>query len=188
MEELTGFRTTFTTRDGRDLVVRAIEPADMTDVYTTMSEPSVVFGTFQVPYTSHETRNRTWPDRTFGPNNHFLGAELDGKIVGNAGLHLTDGRPRGRHVAGLGMSVSTAYQGLGIGTALMSALVELADDWLQIRRIELSVNTDNEAGIALYTKHGFEIEGTQREVNFRKGKYVDCYSMARLSPRRGPAS
>lgn len=185
MEELKGHRTAFTMNDGRDLIIRAIEPADMTDVYTTMCEPSVVHGTYQVPYMSHEHRNRTWPDRTFGRNNYFLGAELDGKIVGNSGLHLND-RPRGRHVAGLGMSVATAFQGLGIGSALMSALVELADDWLQIRRIELTVNTDNDAGVALYTRHGFEIEGTQREANFRKGEYVDCYSMARLSPRRGP--
>jgi putative acetyltransferase len=41
---------------------------------------------------------------------------------------------------------------------------------------------DNAAGIALYEKFGFEIEGTHRRFAFRDGEYVDAYSMARLKP------
>jgi L-phenylalanine/L-methionine N-acetyltransferase len=47
-------------------------------------------------------------------------------------------------------------------------------------RVELSVYTDNAAGIALYEKFGFEIEGTHHRYAFRKGEYVDAYSMARI--------
>jgi L-phenylalanine/L-methionine N-acetyltransferase len=36
--------------------------------------------------------------------------------------------------------------------------------------------------MALYEKFGFEIEGTHRRYAFRKGEYVDAYSMARLKP------
>ena len=67
-----------------------------------------------------------------------------------------------------------------IGTALMEAAVDLADNWLGLTRIELEVYTDNWAGIALYEKFGFEIEGTHRRFAFRDGEYVDAYSMARL--------
>ena len=38
------------------------------------------------------------------------------------------------------------------------------------------------AGIALYKKFGFEVEGTHRRLAFRDGEYIDAYSMARLKP------
>jgi L-phenylalanine/L-methionine N-acetyltransferase len=63
---------------------------------------------------------------------------------------------------------------------LMEAALDLADNWLDLTRIELSVYTDNAAGIALYKKFGFEIEGTHRRYAFRNGGYVDSYSMARI--------
>jgi putative acetyltransferase len=39
----------------------------------------------------------------------------------------------------------------------------------------------NTAGIALYEKFRFEIEGTHRRFTFRGGEYVDASSMARLT-------
>jgi putative acetyltransferase len=40
--------------------------------------------------------------------------------------------------------------------------------------------TDNAAGIALYKKFDFVIEGTHSDFAFRNGQYVDAYAMARL--------
>jgi hypothetical protein len=42
------------------------------------------------------------------------------------------------------------------------ALVDAADNWLNVRRIELTVHVDNEPGIRLYKKFCFEAEGTHR--------------------------
>ena len=78
------------------------------------------------------------------------------------------------------MAVRDDWQGTGVGTALMEAALDLADNWLNLTRVELTVYTDNEAGIALYRKFGFEIEGTHRRFAFRGGEYVDAYSMARI--------
>ncbi len=78
------------------------------------------------------------------------------------------------------MAVRDDWQGRGVGTALMEAALDLADNWLGLTRVELTVYTDNAAGIALYEKFGFEIEGTHRRHAFRNGEYVDAYSMARL--------
>src|SRR5215216_4187924 len=90
---------------------------------------------------------------------------------------------RARGILGnIGMAVHDDWQGKGIGTALMEAALDLADNWLNLTRIELRVYTDNAAGIALYEKFGFEVEGTHRRLAFRDGEYVDAYSMARLKP------
>ena len=78
------------------------------------------------------------------------------------------------------MAVRDDWQGKGVGTALMEAALDLADNWLNLTRIELEVYIDNTAGIALYKKFGFEIEGTHRGYAFREGRYVDAYSMARV--------
>src|SRR3712207_9346998 len=78
------------------------------------------------------------------------------------------------------MAVRDDWQGKGVGTALMEAALDLADNWLGLTRIELNVYTDNAAGVALYKKFGFEIEGTHRRYTFRNGEYVDAYSMARI--------
>lgn len=43
----------------------------------------------------------------------------------------------------------------------MSEILDLADNWLMLARIELGVFTDNEKAIKLYEKFGFKIEGTK---------------------------
>ncbi len=78
------------------------------------------------------------------------------------------------------MSVHSDYWNRGVGSALMSAVVDLADNWLNLKRIELEVYTDNAAAIHLYEKFGFVIEGTKRKYAFRDGEYVDAHVMARV--------
>jgi L-phenylalanine/L-methionine N-acetyltransferase len=79
------------------------------------------------------------------------------------------------------MAVRDDWQGRGIGTALMEVALDLADNWLNLTRMELSVYTDNAAAVALYKKFGFEIEGTHRRYAFRNGEYADAYTMARIN-------
>ena len=62
----------------------------------------------------------------------------------------------------------------------MAALLDTADNWLNLKRLELGVWTDNVPAIALYQKFGFEIEGCERAYAYRDGAYVDSYLMARL--------
>lgn len=64
----------------------------------------------------------------------------------------------------------------------MAAIVELADNWLGLRRIELTVWTDNARAIHLYEKFGFQHEGTHHQYARRAGELVDAHFMARLNP------
>jgi L-phenylalanine/L-methionine N-acetyltransferase len=63
---------------------------------------------------------------------------------------------------------------------LMAALLDTADNWLNLKRLELEVYTDNHRAIALYQGFGFVMEGTHQAVAFREGVYVDSHVMARV--------
>jgi len=107
-------------------------------------------------------------------------AVLDGRLVGNAGVRQLKGRRS--HVGDVGMMVHDDFNGRGIGSAMMAALVDMSDNWLNLKRLELAVYVDNEPAIRLYRKFGFETEGTRRADTFRAGEYVDSLFMARLRP------
>jgi putative acetyltransferase len=78
------------------------------------------------------------------------------------------------------MAVRDDMIGQGIGSALMKANIDLADNYLQVTRFYLEVWSDNEPAINLYQKFGFEIEGTNVNFGFRDGKFADAYTMARI--------
>ena len=104
---------------------------------------------------------------------------VDEEVVGHLGLE-TFTRPRRRHVGEIGMAVRDDWQGRGVGTALIEAGLDLADNWLNLSRLDLRVYVDNAPAIALYEKFGFEVEGTHKRFAYRDGAYVDAYVMARL--------
>jgi putative acetyltransferase len=78
------------------------------------------------------------------------------------------------------MGVHDDFTGRGIGSALLAAIVDSADNWLDIKRLELTVYTDNDIAIGLYKKFGFEQEGILKAFGFRAGTYVDAYAMGRV--------
>lgn len=162
-----------------EITVRHVEPQDYEALHRIFSGPKAVAGTLQLPFPSAET----WRRRLAEPSQdlYSLVACAGDEVVGSLGLEVLS-RPRLRHTGRVGMAVRDDWQGKGVGTALMRAVLDLTDNWLDLTRIELHVYTDNAAGVALYEKFGFEIEGTHRRFAFRDGEYVDAYSMARLIP------
>lgn len=160
--------------------IRAATPSDAEAITVIATQPSVVWGTLQLPAQDPGF----WQKRLAGndPNTNFvLVAEIEGKVVGLGGLHWSP-RARTRHVADLGMFIHEAHQGQGVGTALMTALVDAADKWLGFVRLELEVYPDNERAVKLYEKFGFQVEGCKRMNVFRDGRYVDSLVMGRIRP------
>lgn len=117
-------------------------------------------------------------------DDHILVAEVEegsmNKVAGIIGLHVNT-FPRLRHSGTIGIMVHTGYQDRGIGTALFARIIDLADNWLMLKRLELDVFVDNERAIKLYKKFGFEIEGRKKYAIVRNGRYDDTYVMARYN-------
>lgn len=159
-------------------VIRAAEPRDAEGMAALCNLPGYRFGTLRMPFETAEAVRRRAFDGD--PNRTLIVAEIGSQIVGNAALSKFTGRRS--HVGAIGMGVHDDFQRRGIGRALLRALLGVADDWLGLVRLELEVNVDNEAAIALYRAAGFAVEGRARQSVLRAGAYVDCFTMARLKP------
>lgn len=157
--------------------IRAAEPEDGEAIAGVWNEPEAVAGTMQLPYRSVEHRRQRLAQ--LQPDSHTLVAEVEGRVVGLATLTQAS-QARRRHTGYVGMAVHDDFHGQGVGTALLEALMDLADNWLALKRVELQVYTDNAAAIRLYEKFGFVIEGTSKDYAFGSGRYLDAHHMARV--------
>ncbi len=163
-----------------EVTIRAFEMADWEDVAVLFLAPNCRWGTLQMPYQSRDDIKHKLANPA--PGMHRLVAVMDGeqKIVGLVSLWTFSNRRRA-HVGSIGIFVHDDYQNRGIGSQLMAAIIDLAENWLNLKRLELQVNTDNPSAIRLYEKFGFEKEGTLRKNAFRDGAYIDAYTMAKVS-------
>ena len=166
------------------LTIRRATTRDAAEFARSMGNPGVYPGLMQLPFPSDEmwlarlSENNS-PAKS---NDLVLVAERDGRLCGSSGLHMAPPLRR-RHVAHLGISVSAEAQGQGVGTALMAAMCDFADNWAQILRIELTVFSDNDRAIGLYRRFGFVHEGTHRKYAIRLGVFCVVFSLARLHPK-----
>lgn len=109
----------------------------------------------------------------------FLVAEVDGEIIANCEAAVNPKR-RLLHKAVVGISVQKAYWSMGIGRKMMNAVIT----WCRgkgLVKIELTVDTENQRALSLYTSLGFEVEGTLRKsMRLADGTTRDTYSMGLL--------
>ena len=75
--------------------------------------------------------------------------ELDGKVIGSAGIGCVARKEKTRHRAELGISVDKAHWGLGIGRALTEGCIECARTAGYVQ-LELEAVAENKSALALY--------------------------------------
>ncbi|MCX7383704.1 MAG: GNAT family N-acetyltransferase [Alphaproteobacteria bacterium] len=158
-----------------EIDIRAARPGDAEAIAAMQCLPGFRHGTLRPPFVTPEMI-RARLEAPF--DGHSLVACVAGQVVGQIGLHRQGGRRA--HVGDIGMGVHDAWTRRGIGTRLMAEAVTVADRWLGLRRLELTVYTDNAAALALYRRFGFTVEGTHRGYALRDGVLVDAHSMARM--------
>ena len=161
----------------RDLVIRRCEPEDDEAVHRVYSSPNTMAGTIGVPFSSaQEVREELSRERD---GSFPLVACVGDEVVGQLTLSVYT-NPRTRHSGHFGIAVRDDWQGKGVGTTLLEACLDLANNWLNLSRLDLRVYVDNTPAIALYEKCGFEIEGTHKRFAYRNGEYVDAHVMTRV--------
>jgi len=141
-----------------DFYIRPIEAGDAKGINQIRRMPGVFENLLAIP-SEKVSRTEEFIVRQDSNTHHFVavteirpGEEL---VIGSAALSVSPS-PRMRHSATLGIMVHKDYQNMGVGTALMKTLLDIADNWLMLVRVELTVFEDNERAIHLYEKFGFE--------------------------------
>ena len=173
-----GERWAYPMKDGRTVSVRRAVEHDAEQLLRNINDVGAEDDwilTESIPWDPR--REREWVRSFNDLSSVLLVADVDGHIVGQVDAHIS-GYRKARHVASLGIAIVKPYRGLGIGRALMDRVLK----WMKERGVEkatLEVFSTNARAIALYTKMGFEVEGSRKRQFKIRGQYVDDVYMAK---------
>ena len=111
-------------------------------------------------------------------NSTLFVAQSESRLIGYIAAR---GGPyqRNAHKANVVIGILQEHVGQGLGAKLFECMEEWARQ-IGLHRLELTVMTHNESGIALYKKRGFSIEGEIKHSLLIDGKFVDEYSMFKI--------
>ena len=174
-------------KNGRTLLIREFQIEDkqkFIKMYESLSAEAVHWG---MPPYNRERLEKGWLSNL--QNLISIVAFYNDKIVGHAQIFKFP-HPRLKATGDLIVYLHQNFHSVGLGTAMLSKLIELAKKE-GLHRIGLTVVADNKSAINLYKKFGFKIEGVKRDAYFGEdGKYHDEIVMSLMlanstSPNQG---
>ncbi|MFK7789278.1 MAG: GNAT family N-acetyltransferase [Phycisphaeraceae bacterium] len=160
--------------DGRKVLIRAGVPADALAMLTYMKRCLPDFSPYIAmdpgEFAMTEADEREWLEGNHAnPSAINLFAFAGETIVAALNCSCQSERTRVAHIGHLGMSSDKAYWGSGLGSALLSALIDWAERHPVLELLELDVFADNKRAIALYLGSGF----VQSGVVPGRGRFMD---------------
>ena len=167
-----------------ELLIREAEVEDAAELVTFLNRVSL-----ETDFTSldregillTDTEMELFLDKQAHSENQItLLALLNDEIAGLVNV-TADQRKRVRHIGDLFIVIGKKYWNNGLGSLLLEEVVEWAQASGILRRLQLTVQTRNQAAVHLYQKNGFVIEGRQeRGAYIGEGEFIDVYLMGRL--------
>ena len=167
-----------------ELLIREAEPGDAVELVTFLNRVSL-----ETDFTSldgdgilltGEEMEVFLNKQASSDNQISLLAFLNGKIAGLVNI-TADQRKRVRHIGDFFIVIGKKYWNNGLGSLLIEEAIEWAQASGILRRLQLTVQTRNQAAVHLYQKYGFVIEGRQeRGAYIEEGDFIDVYLMGRL--------
>ncbi len=169
----------FTAKNGKKVKFRPEQPDDtemLWKMFSTLSKESA--SNLLPPFTRE--RVESWTSNINYNEVLAIVAVIEERneqrIIGDASLKFNPQEVL-KHKAELGITVHDNYQNMGIGTALLNHLIDIAR-MKKLSKVWLQVSTDNDRAICMYKKAGFEIEGKLCKESYVNGKYRNEYRMA----------
>ncbi|WP_323119120.1 GNAT family N-acetyltransferase [Burkholderia alba] len=158
------------------LILRGLCADDAESLHALALRPEIERWSMDAPGMTLDARRARL--ESLAMNQHAIGAWAGATLVG--WTELTQGKYRRAHAAVLALTVHDAWRRRGIGRALMRETLDLADNWLGLRRIEVNVYADDRPGLAFHRGFGFDVEALKRGIALRDGVLADACLMARL--------
>lgn len=175
---------TITTKDGNHWVLRNVQPSDaqgMLDYLRIVSgeTPYLLRNVDEITFTL-EGEKTILQSRLEEDGGFMMLAEKDGMIAGNCSLARKGGARRVRHRSSFAIAIKEEYWNLGLGSAMVNYVLELAKD-LGYGQVELEVVEGNDRAKALYEKMGFQQTGVcPQALRYDDGSYRDEYCMVKI--------
>ncbi|MBR3516674.1 MAG: GNAT family N-acetyltransferase [Lachnospiraceae bacterium] len=167
----------FTLKDGRKCILKPTAPeyaAEMIEYLknTAAETPFLLRNPDEVSFTVEGEKDilgRLYED----PYCIMMMPIVEGKVAGNGSINGIGDKRKIRHRCSLAIALYKEYWGLGIGTAMINYMTELAAQigWHQV---DLEVVAENSQAQALYKKCGFIESGRRHNaLRFDDGTYHD---------------
>ncbi len=165
----------------RSVVIRPMQATDTADIVRWRNDPAVLaqfFGAEPPTPASHIRWFENMLKR--GDRQEFIiVTQPEQRPIGVVNLSNIDLQNL-RAEYGILIGESDA-RGSGYAFAASELILERAFQDLKLNRLYLYVFVDNFAAIKLYTRLGFQIEGTLRQYICKRGLFYDVYEMAILA-------
>ena len=166
---------------GERVVLRPIERADLARLWELVSDFEVaVLGSSGPVVPRSLAQFEAEFDRDLSQDHKdraYFGIEVDGELIGEAGLHRIDHFNR---ACELGIGIGRDFWGRGFGQDAVRTLADYAFEHLNMNRVGLYVLAEDPRAVGAYRKAGFVEEGRIRQHAWVRGRYEDELVMAIL--------
>ncbi len=123
-----------------------------------------------------EFREKILAGKKKGKDSDDFIIDMDGKAVGEIGLHLIISRLSAK----VDYWIGKEHRGKGIITEALKILVYYGFKKYGLRRIYAQARTFNKSSARVLEKAGFQLEGIKRKDVLKDGKYYDSFLYARI--------
>ncbi len=157
-------------------LVRPAEPGDVPAILDIYNDAVVSTLAIWNEATTDLSERRAWYERRLEGGFPVLVADVAGEVAGYASYGPFRAFEGFRLSAELSVYVAAGRRGLGIGDALMTALVGEA----RRRGIHVligGIEAGNEASLRLHARHGFVETARMPQVGFKFGRWLDLVFM-----------
>lgn len=157
--------------------VRGLLPEDLRPLFSICSHPAVAPALGRLPSFQEDEFRKEYGAPARG--HHVLVAQFEGQVLGMVHLVQYAGRRTGTGAIQT-LAVHPAWQGRGVGKALLKGAVDLAERWLATRRLEVTVPTHAAAALALFQGMGFAREAVFKADMIYQGGLSDSWLLGRM--------
>ena len=171
--------------DSPTLTLRGLQGDDWIALYPLLTRHDILQDGFDMPYMSEES----FRDRVSNPpaHVHTLVANITlasgrERVVGVVWVEVMVNRRR--HVGRIQWVVHPDFYGTPVLDGVLQAAIDLADNWLGLRRLEAVVFAEDAVRLPVLERHGFVREATMQRYALRRGQLAPAALLARLHPGR----
>lgn len=162
--------------------LREIRASDLPQIFLGLSDP-VVTAHYGVSYDSLEScaLQMQWYEQLRQQQQGIwwaLCTEHDATLIGACGFNDWHHQ---HHSLAIGYWLLPAYWGQGLLQLALPAILRYAFLEMKVHRIHAEIEPDNLASQRALEKLGFSYEGTQREVEFKAGRYLSLQHFSLLA-------